>query len=375
MAAGSRFVVVIERVGAAGGSFDTGDAGDVLGAALALPVRDHRPHLALGHPRSLDAARHRRRGRQQQHVALADQALRSGLVEDDPAVGQRRHREGQPRRDVRLDHARDHVHRRTLCGQHQMDAHGSGHLCDAAHRLLDVACRHHHEVVELVHHDEDERQSLPVHGRCHRGARFGDAGGHPLGDVVFEVAGLLVLEVLLQVVVDGAGFVELSPFDRGVVPGDVPHARLGQHVVAALHLGDGPRQGVGGLLGVDDHLGQQVREAVVLAELHPFGVDEDEAELFGCGPHHDRGDQRVDARRLSGAGGAGDQDVGHVGEVLDHGPSRDVTAEGHFEGVGGLARLLGGEDVAQCDELTQPVGDLDADGRLARDRGQDPHVG
>ena len=36
---------------------------------------------------------------------------------------------------------------------------GPGHLGDPAHRLLDVAGRHHHQVVELVHHDQDERQA------------------------------------------------------------------------------------------------------------------------------------------------------------------------------------------------------------------------
>ena len=74
----------------------------------------------------------RGRRRQQEHVALADQALGAGLVEDDPAVGQRRHREGHAGRDVGLDHAGDHVDRRALGGEHQVDAHGPGHLGDAA---------------------------------------------------------------------------------------------------------------------------------------------------------------------------------------------------------------------------------------------------
>ena len=149
----------------------TGDADDVFGVALALPVRDDGPHLGLGHPGALDASRHRRRRREQQHVPLADEPLGAGLVEDDPAVGQRRHRERQAGRDVRLDHAGDHVDRRALGGEHEVDADGPRHLGDPAHRLLDVARRHHHEVVELVHHDEDERQALPVHGRGHRCAR------------------------------------------------------------------------------------------------------------------------------------------------------------------------------------------------------------
>ena len=41
-----------------------------------------------------------------------------------------------------------------------MDADGAGHLREAADRLLDVAGRHHHQVGELVDHDEDERQPV-----------------------------------------------------------------------------------------------------------------------------------------------------------------------------------------------------------------------
>ena len=53
---------------------------------------------------------------EQQHVALADQPLGARLVEDDPAVGQRGHREGHAARDVGLDHPGDDVDRRALGG-------------------------------------------------------------------------------------------------------------------------------------------------------------------------------------------------------------------------------------------------------------------
>ena len=43
---------------------------------------------------------------EEQHVAPADELLGAGLVEDDPAVGLARHREGDPGGDVRLDDAR-----------------------------------------------------------------------------------------------------------------------------------------------------------------------------------------------------------------------------------------------------------------------------
>ena len=78
-----------------------------------------------------------------------------------------------------------------------------------------------------------------------------------------------------------AGLVELAPVVRGVVAGDVADADLGEQVVAALHLVHRPGQGVGRLLRVGDDLGEQVGQAVVLAELDPLGVDQDEPDLVG----------------------------------------------------------------------------------------------
>ena len=89
--------------------------------------------------------------------------------------------------------------------------------------------------------------------------------------------------------------------DQLVVAGDVAHPVLGQQVVAALHLLDRPGQRVGRLLGVDDHRGEQVRQAVVLAQLDALGVDQDQLDLVRGVAHEDRRDERVDARRLARA--------------------------------------------------------------------------
>ena len=97
---------------------------------------------------------------EQQHVAVADQLLGAGLVEDDAGVGERAHREREPARDVGLDDTGDDVDRRALRRDHEVDADGAGHLRDAADALLDVARRHHHEVVELVDDDDDVREPL-----------------------------------------------------------------------------------------------------------------------------------------------------------------------------------------------------------------------
>ncbi len=238
---------------------------------LPLPHRRDLAHLVLVHPRALDARRRRRRGAEQEHVALADEPLGALLVEDHAAVGGARHREREAGRHVGLDDAGDDVDRRALGGDDEVDADGAGHLGDAADRVLDVARRHHHEVGQLVDHHEDERQARE---RAHDLA----ARRHVVGQVAAVVG--------------------------GVVAGDVAEADLGEQVVAALHLPHRPGQRVGGLLRVGDHLGEQVRQPVVLPHLDPLGVDEDHAHLVGRRAHEDRGDDRVEAARLARAGGA-----------------------------------------------------------------------
>ena len=59
----------------------------VLGGHLLLDVADDGVDLGLGDPRALDAHRLGGAHRQEQGVALADQLLGAGLVEDDPGVG------------------------------------------------------------------------------------------------------------------------------------------------------------------------------------------------------------------------------------------------------------------------------------------------
>ena len=84
--------------------------------------------------------------------------------------------------------------RRALGGDDQVDADGAGHLGDAADRLLDVAGRHHHQVVQLVDHDQDERQPLVL-----------ATGSSP----------------------EPSSGRQLAPVEGGVVAGDVADADLG----------------------------------------------------------------------------------------------------------------------------------------------------
>ena len=211
-------------------------------------------HLVLGDVGALDAPRLRRAGGEEQHVAAADELLGATGVEDDAGVGLRRDRQGDAAGDVGLDDAGDHVDRRALRGDDQVDAHGPRHLGDAHDGVFDIARRHHHQVVELVDHHEDVRQ--------------------PLVNLLVRTFGQ-----------------QLTAVDHGVVAGDVARAHLAEEVVALLHLAHGPGERLARPLRVDDHVGQQVGQAVVRAQLDALGVDEDEPDLVGPVAHENRADQ------------------------------------------------------------------------------------
>jgi hypothetical protein len=121
-----------------------------------------------------------------------------------------------------------------------------------------------------------------------------------------------------------------------VVAGDVADLGLAEHGVAALHLVDGPAQRQVGGLGVGDDRQQQVGDVLVDAELEHLRVDHDHAHVLGRARVEQRADHRVDADRLAGAGGAGDQEVRRLGEVDADRLAGDVLAERHRQ-LGGAA--------------------------------------
>ena len=203
---------------------------------------------------------------------------------------------------VRLDHAGDHVDRRPLRREHEVDADGARLLGEADDRVLDGLRRHHHQVGELVDHDEQVRQRL-LAARLEGPVRLGQVAGAD---------------------------------DR-------------EALVAALHLGDDVLQHRRRLLRIRDDRRQEMRDRLVVVELDPLRVDQDHPHLVRRRAQQDRREQGVDAARLARAGRAGDQEVRHAREVGPDGVARDVLAEPHRE----RARLAGhvAEDVAERDEF------------------------
>ncbi|GJE71604.1 hypothetical protein CHKEEEPN_3151 [Methylorubrum podarium] len=112
-----------------------------------------------------------------------------------------------------------------------------------------------------------------------------------------------------------------------------------------------------------------MRDAVVDRQLQHLRVDHDEAALFRLQPVEQRQDHGVDGHRLARAGGAGDQEVRHAGEVGDDRLAADVFSKAQGELVLGLDEIDRGQELAQVHGLAHRVRQLDADHVAAGDDG------
>src|SRR5919204_1700208 len=111
--------------------------------ALRAALLDDQRDLFLAHVGALQPLQARSAERLEEHVALAEEALGTRLVEDDARVGLARDGESDPARDVRLDHSRDHVDRRPLCRQYEVDADRPGLLRQSDDGVLHILGRDH----------------------------------------------------------------------------------------------------------------------------------------------------------------------------------------------------------------------------------------
>ena len=122
------------------------------------------------------------------------------------------------------------------------------------------------------------------------------------------------------------------------------------------------------------HGGGEVGEAVVNLQLDDFRVDHHEAQFLRRKTEEQRGNDGVDADRLARAGGTGDEQVRHLGQVGDDRLAVDVLAECERNLGLGFFPLGRVDDVAEEHLGLDAVRHLDADGAAAGDGGEDVDV-
>ena len=222
----------------------------------------------------------RRSRRQIEHVAFAEQRFRAVGIENGARVNFAGHAEGNARGEIGFDQAGDDVHRRPLRGEDQVDAHRASHLRQARDGFLDAVGIHHHQVGQFVNHDHD----------------------------VGKRAMLFFLGVFKER--------KRLPFlECAVVLLDIAHAALREQLQAALHFARGVAQDVGRDFRVGDDRRVKVRDVGVKAQLEPLRIHQHELQFVGRGFVEHAHQQGIDEDAFAGAGGAGDQQVRHLGQV------------------------------------------------------------
>ena len=231
--------------------------GDALARFVARPgilvPLEQAFRILTGQIRPLQSRGFRLAGRNEQHVAVAEQRFGSGAVDDRAAVDLRRHAKRDPTGKVRLDQAGDDIHAGTLCRQNQVNADRARLLRKHGNRRLNLALHRHHEVGHLVDHDDDIRENA---------ARI-----RPVFEGDLEISRLLhrrahAVGVLLHPTVE---FLQVA---AGV--------RLEQPV-AVLHLHHRPLEHRGRVTVVGNHLVTQMRERVIDAQFDHFRIDHQES--------------------------------------------------------------------------------------------------
>ena len=173
-------------------------------------------------------------GGHKEHVAAAQEPIRTGYIQNDATVGLAGNGKGNARREVGLNQTRNYVNRRALRGNNQVDAHGAGHLRQPADMFFHFLRRRHHQIGHFVHNHDDIGQRLFV----------------ALGQIF-------------------------------VVAHQVTCAHFAAQSVAALHLLHGPKEHASRLIDLSHDRAEQVRDAIVECQLDHFGVNHQEAQVVG----------------------------------------------------------------------------------------------
>ena len=116
---------------------------------------DHLGDFIVAEERALTADQRAGAGPQEEHVAVAQQSVGTHLVEHHAAIGAAGDLEGDSGRQVRFDQAGNHVDGRFLRGQHQVDTHCAALLCQPNDVALHLLRGGHHQVGQLVGHNDD----------------------------------------------------------------------------------------------------------------------------------------------------------------------------------------------------------------------------
>ena len=158
-------------------------------------------------------------------------------------------------------------------------------------------------------------------------------------------------------------------FQVGIVGRYVAHTAQPEEVIAVIHHFHNHFQGLVGQFRVCDHRCQQMRHLCIRGKFHLFRIHQDQLDIIGPCPHQQAADDGIHADGLAGSRGAGYQQMGHAVQppkdvvslqVLSQREQQFLTLEIFRNSRHKFLHLHG---------CLLRVGNLDAHGRLAGNRG------
>src|SRR5208283_1595980 len=200
------------------------------------------------------------------------------------------HPERNPRREVRLDQSGNHIHRRPLRCQNQVDPHRARHLRQSRDRLLNIVRVHHHQIRQLVNDDDQIGKRLVL----------------ALLHILKQRKRLLLLE---------------GP----VVLVDVPHPALRQQLQPVLHLPRRIPQHIRRHLRIRYHRRDQMRNPLVQIQLQPLRIYQHHLHFVRRRLVQNRHHQRIDEHALARARRAGNQQVRHRRQIRHPDPPVQIS--------------------------------------------------
>ena len=191
--------------------------------------------------------------RTKEHVSSSQEFLGSIHIQNGPRVRPTRHREGNPRRHIGLNQARNDIHRWALGGQNHVDTCCPSLLSQTDNGIFHLFAGNHHKVSQLIHDDHNQGQW-----------------------------NLFFSRLLVK-------FLHL-----GIVAFQVPNTHLTKELIAFLHLIHDLLQGTRSLAGVGHNRNEKVGNVIVYRQLHHLRVNHHELNLIRSSLHQDRGDDAID---------------------------------------------------------------------------------
>ena len=255
--------------------------------ASGLPVVGHGGDLRVGDETALNPLQLRHIRPHEQHIAATEQPFRTRRVENNAAIDLTGDGKGDTGGKVGLDQPRHNISTGALGCQDQVDASGARHLCQATNLALNVIGGGHHQVGQLVDNEDNVGQ------RRQRFLPLAALGG------------------------------------QGIIRIQVTHTHRLEELVTVIHLQEEPGQRTHHLIDFDDHLAQQMGNAVIALQLDHLGIDHDKAQRLRPITHEQADNNGIDTDGFTRPRRASDQHMGRTGNVHHNRRARGVTPQRH----------------------------------------------